>query len=570
MTERILVLPDTHWPDTDRRIWKTVLNAVREVKPDKIIHIGDLMDYPQPSRWTKGTRFEFEGSVFKDSEDAVENFIKPLRQVYDGPIGVHEGNHDCLDTKTRAVTNEGLKYLDELTGDEQVLTVDDDGNSVWQSINKIVRYDHSGSMFRIEGPSISALITRNHRIVGLDKRKQRWVETTPETMSADRVYCYAAGKGYEPALETYSTEEIRLAAWCLTDSYYDSKYDTWALYQSGDAAKVTQQLLDDLDIEYRLVARQRDTTEIAGVELSAPPKKSYEFHFKSRTASSLVPDKNRVPEWVWDLSESQFRVFLNELVFCDGTDYQRGSSKVLYVCRKELREDLMILCAMNGIRANAYEYRPGHWRLNISDESLTGVYRSKITEEHYEGEVWCLQVPNERFFIERDGKIHLTGNCRPRKYMEKYAPALAETEEFHFEKLLRFDEFEIERLPDFNKIAPGWVTTHGHLAKIRLSQIAGNTPLNAAKKLGQNIVMGHTHRAGISSFTMGLDGSSSTLTGMEVGHILNPKKATYLEGYAGNWQQSLGWLTIDGRHVTPSLVPIQQSKFTIEGRVFKI
>lgn len=254
MTERILILPDTHWPDTDRRIWKTVLNAVREVKPDKIIHIGDLMDYPQPSRWTKGTRFEFEGSVFKDSEDAVENFIKPLRQVYDGPIGVHEGNHDL----------------------------------------------------------------------------------------------------------------------------------------------------------------------------------------------------------------------------------------------------------------------------------------------------------------------------RPRSYMEKYAPALAETEEFHFEKLLRFDEFEIERLPDFNKVAPGWVTTHGHLAKIRLSQIAGNTPLNAAKKLGQNIVMGHTHRAGISSFTMGLDGSSSTLTGMEVGHILNPKKATYLEGYAGNWQQSLGWLTIDGRHVTPSLIPIQQSKFTIEGRVFKI
>lgn len=253
-TERVLVIPDTHFPDADQRIINTVIQAVKEIQPDRIIHIGDVMDYPQPSRWTKGTRFEFEGSVFKDSEYAVKNFVEPLRKVYDGPIGFHEGNHDE----------------------------------------------------------------------------------------------------------------------------------------------------------------------------------------------------------------------------------------------------------------------------------------------------------------------------RPRVYLEKYAPALAETEKFNFESLLRFDEFGIEKLPDFYKVAPGWYTTHGHRGGINLSQIAGNTPLNAAKKSHNNLVMGHTHRAGISNFTGGFMGKGYTVTGMEVGHLLDPKKVTYLKGGTGNWQQSLGWLTIDGRHVTPSLIPVDHGKFVMEGRVFKI
>ena len=82
--------------------------------------------------------------------------------------------------------------------------------------------------------------------------------------------------------------------------------------------------------------------------------------------------------------------------------------------------------------------------------------------------------------------------------------------------------------------------------------------------------MGHTHRAGIGNFTGGLMGKGTTVTGMEVGHITDMKKATYLKGGTANWQQSLGWLTIDGRHVTPSLIPVDQGKFSIEGRVFKI
>lgn len=254
MTENILVLPDTHYPDHDVRLWKAILRIVKEIQPDEIIHIGDLMDYPQPSRWTKGTRAEFEGNVYEDSEKAVRDILEPLRDVYDGTIRVIEGNHDL----------------------------------------------------------------------------------------------------------------------------------------------------------------------------------------------------------------------------------------------------------------------------------------------------------------------------RPRVYMEKYAPALSKTELFNFDKLLKFDDLGIETAPNFYEFAPGWIAAHGHLGGIRLNQNAGMTALNAAKKIGKSLVMGHTHRAGICSYTVGIEGKTSTITGVEVGHVMDTKKVTYLKGATGNWQQGIALLKVDGKHVTPQLVPVSAGKLTIDERTFKI
>lgn len=257
MTERIVIISDAQIPYDDRKALKAVIGFIGEYQPDRVIHIGDLMDFPQPSRWNKGTAGEFEGSVFADSEECKRRFLEPLREVYSGPIGVHEGNHDE----------------------------------------------------------------------------------------------------------------------------------------------------------------------------------------------------------------------------------------------------------------------------------------------------------------------------RARVYLGKYAPALADSGAFNLDVLLDFEAYEVELLPEFYKVAPGWVTTHGHRGGIKLSQIAGNTALNAAKKMGFSVVMGHTHRMGIGSYTSGLAAEKQyekTVTGMEVGNLMDMKQAQYLKGGTANWQQGFGLLTVDGQHVKPELVPISKGKFTVDGEVWKV
>ena len=173
-----------------------------------------------------------------------------------------------------------------------------------------------------------------------------------------------------------------------------------------------------------------------------------------------------------------------------------------------------------------------------------------------------------------DGPIgFLEGNhdLRARVYLARYAPALAESGAFNFESLLDFKSYNIKKLPEFYKFAPNWIMTHGHLGGLSISRIGANTALNAAKKLGVSVIMGHTHRLGISSESKGFDGQViQTLTGMEVGNLMNMRKAHYLKGAAGNWQQGFGLVHITGKHVHAQPIAINAGKFTVEGMVYAL
>lgn len=94
MTKRIVIISDTQFPYEDRRAVSALINYIGDQDPDEVVHIGDLLDFPQPSSWSKGTAAEFEGSVFEDAEYTKAKFLAPLREAYDGPIGILEGNHD--------------------------------------------------------------------------------------------------------------------------------------------------------------------------------------------------------------------------------------------------------------------------------------------------------------------------------------------------------------------------------------------------------------------------------------------------------------------------------------------
>jgi|SRR5690606_8834925 len=94
MVKRIAILSDTQFPYENGRQVKKFIEFVGAWQPDELVCIGDVTDYPTPSRWSKGTKEEFAGSVKKDSEYTKRKLWEPLRAVYSGPIVCHIGNHD--------------------------------------------------------------------------------------------------------------------------------------------------------------------------------------------------------------------------------------------------------------------------------------------------------------------------------------------------------------------------------------------------------------------------------------------------------------------------------------------
>ena len=201
---------------------------------------------------------------------------------------------------------------------------------------------------------------------------------------------------------------------------------------------------------------------------------------------------------------------------------------------------------------------------------------SKGAAEEFHSNMWSDIEQAKKKFLEPlrqvyDGPIGFhTGNhdSRASEYLHKWAPALGPSEVFEINNLLDYDGYGIEKLPDFYDIAPGWVSTHGHRGGIKLSPLAGNTARNAAVKFGKSLIMGHTHRAGITHHTFGYNGQQKTLTGVEVGNMMNMRQAQYLKGATGNWQTAFVELHVDGNYVHPDLIPVKAGKFVVDGKTW--
>jgi len=154
---------------------------------------------------------------------------------------------------------------------------------------------------------------------------------------------------------------------------------------------------------------------------------------------------------------------------------------------------------------------------------------------------------------------------RLRTYLSRYAPALTSLRDLTIEKQLGYDELNITYHDQMWEFSPGWVMAHGDEGN--LVQTAGGTALSLARKVGKSIVCGHTHRFGMQHEAKGFNGQiNQTLVGIEVGHLMDIKKASYLKTGAANWQQGFVILNIDEKKkVHPTLVPIINRSFIVEG-----
>ncbi len=112
--KRIVVLSDMQIPYHDKRAVRNVLGFLAEYKPDEIASVGDEVDFPQISRWTRGMAGEYKGDLQAHC-DAGKRVLAGLRAAHDGPIHVSRSNHmdrPLTYVRTRAPGLMGLKALE--------------------------------------------------------------------------------------------------------------------------------------------------------------------------------------------------------------------------------------------------------------------------------------------------------------------------------------------------------------------------------------------------------------------------------------------------------------------------
>ena len=146
-------------------------------------------------------------------------------------------------------------------------------------------------------------------------------------------------------------------------------------------------------------------------------------------------------------------------------------------------------------------------------------------------------------------------------------PSFLSLPELRFEKFMKFDELGIIFHKTPLNLAPNWVAVHGDHTPIKPQ--GGLSALEAARRHGKNIISGHTHRAGRSSFTEASGGRvGRILHGVEVGNLMDFRQASYTKGSA-NWQQAFAIMYVKGKNVQVDLIYIEKDgTFTVQGKVY--
>jgi hypothetical protein len=194
-------------------------------------------------------------------------------------------------------------------------------------------------------------------------------------------------------------------------------------------------------------------------------------------------------------------------------------------------------------------------------ENTPGWYEQTLAEDRDR----TVEVLWSLFEYSKEAHMVRSNHCdRLYKVIMKKIPAFLSLPELKFEKFLKLDEMGVKFWSTPMPIAKGWIAIHGDLGS--LNPNPGLSALNQAKRHGQSVIMGHTHRAGRSAVSEASNGVlRRVLHGVEVGHAMDLKAAKYVS--TPNWQQAFAIVTENGKNVQVDLIYIEKDgTFQVYGR----
>lgn len=500
-----LILSDIHMPYHDLGVLSMAIEyGIKNNIPGVILN-GDTMDFFAASKYATDPR---KRNLGKEIEQGQE-FVKTLSGLFKQRLW-KDGNHECFDEETEVLTSGGWMRYDDITYDTLIATLDiNTAKLEYQKPRRIITEQYNGEMLRINtSHSVDLLVTPNHRFVYrlYEPRYPQVLKVGPykDLPQGNTDICFSvAGSLSRYDERVYTDDEVRIAAWFLAEGYQNPRSSNAHLYQSERKVQHIFDVLDRLGWEYTASRRVRDITSICGKVLKKKSQPQYDIRLRiqaTRHLSEIVPDKYKLPRWVYGLNPDQFKIFIDAYVLADGTQRNGDNCQVVYCNNIDMLNQLQHVLVTHGYSATTTEYRNGDFRLNIvpgkNERRITRGINQHITREPYNGTVWCVETANDTVFVRRKGKPVITGNSRWKKYLWTKAPELTGVEIFELENILQLKEHGWIYVPDMAEIHAGnnFTIVHGHEFSESIY-----SPVNPARGLylrfEDNAICGHYHRS---------------------------------------------------------------------------
>lgn len=348
----------------------------------------------------------------------------------------------CLTMDHEVLTHNGWKYYNQLSMDDLIATLDN-GELKYVKPLKLLHFkNYQGKLYNIESQQISLQVTDNHRmwvskskgdaefkdfeLIEAKNIMGKHVRYQKDTLWTKQDYQFVLpGIKCINGIE-YMDKKVDMTAWLtffgiwMTEGWTTSKDKRCKnsqsykiqIYQCKERVrKVIYNALQKLGYNYNI---QTD-------KITIHDKQLYNYMVNLNGASN-----KKLPDWVWNLSTNQSKILLESMILNDDS-YCKSTSKY-YTVSKHLADDIMKLCLHAGWSGNISQIEGKDVKSNCdmirieinknnNKPSVNRSHNQNIQKEElieYRGEVFCLQVPSEIFYVRKNGKGVWTGNSRSR------------------------------------------------------------------------------------------------------------------------------------------------------------
>ena len=309
----------------------------------------------------------------------------------------------CLTLDHEVLTIQGWKSIGDVTLNDDVATLTSGGHIIYQKPTKLYNYpDYEGSIYEVRGRNIDLIVTGNHRM---------WVKMNSQSeygfQTAENVYKSGRGKEVEYKHDGYRDVEAYMLPSIsqnpedmfnfihLTALYYDcgfmNEFRGISFYADEKGFKFLRTFCKLYKFEYHWDGSQFICNNDVFV----------------RVILDNIPSRDYYVEWLFYLNLPQLGVFLSVLF-----DFPRNLTYLSETLNKS--NQLQQLCFHAGLSTHVLKKNSGYLLIvdNVNDTyKTTEISWEKYTEK-MKIPVACISVPNEIFYVRRNGKAVWTGNSR--------------------------------------------------------------------------------------------------------------------------------------------------------------
>ena len=377
--------------------------------------------------------------------------------TYNEPITtdiVSNPPYKCFSSDTECYTKQGWKRYEQLTKDDEILSVNPNTLEIeWSGINEIIYYNVDEDLFHFKKSHMDILCTKGHRMFAFNKDGKLQVKNNDLIHSQDIKMSYYIPRigyswsgqekeyfvlpsinGYNYAQPTYKEEiKILMDDWLkffgmwLADGYcrhtkncFGDQRKTVGIKQRESNACMIRDILSRLPFKFKEYKDANRKNVCINFEIHNEQLWTYLKQF-GKSSEKYIPTE------IKELSSRQLSLFIDYYFYGDGSEYKnynnqksigrtyRTISKKLSV---DIQEILFKLGYLSHVTEQNYEINGEKRTIYLINYSPNSIYNrlfypsAKKSLVHYKGVVWCVNLKkNGVFLLRRNGKEFISGNC---------------------------------------------------------------------------------------------------------------------------------------------------------------